>query len=56
MSFSYAKFKFGFSGLFEITIVGADVPGGPFAARKDSLSDKGFLRGAEDVAPYIGFL
>ena len=42
--------------MFEITIVGADVPGGPFAARKVSLSNKGFLRGAEDVAPYIGLM
>ena len=37
----------------KIEIVGADVLDGPMPTREDSLSGKGYLRGVEDVAPYI---
>ena len=50
------NFKFGFIGGLKIEIVGADVPDGPMPTRKDSLSGKGYLRGVEDVAPYIGLM
>ena len=46
-------FKFGFIGGLKIKIVGADVLDGPMPTREDSLSGKGYLRGVEDVAPYI---
>ena len=46
-------FKFGFVGALKIEIVGADVLDGPMPTREDSLSGKGYLRGVEDVAPYI---
>ena len=46
-------FKFGFIGELKIEIVGADVLDGPMPTREDSLSGKGYLRGVEDVAPYI---
>ena len=46
-------FKFGFIGALKIEIVGADVLDGPMPTREDSLSGKGYLRGVEDVAPYI---
>ena len=45
--------KFGFVGALKIEIVGADVLDGPMPTREDSLSGKGYLRGVEDVAPYI---
>ena len=49
-------FKIGFVGELKIEIVGADVPDGPMPTRKDSLSGKGYLRGVEDVAPYIWWM
>ena len=48
-----AVFVFGFIGGLKIEIVGADVLDGPMPTREDSLSGKGYLRGVEDVAPYI---
>jgi hypothetical protein len=47
------SYKFGFVGALKIEIVGADVLDGPMPTREDSLSGKGYLRGVEDVAPYI---
>ena len=49
-------FKFGFVGVFEFWLVGADVLDGPMPTREDTLSGKGYLRGVEDVAPYIWWM
>ena len=49
-------FKFGFNGGLKIKIVGADVLDGPMPTREDTLSGKGYLRGVEDVAPYIWWM
>ena len=49
----WGRFKFGFIGALKIEIVGADVLDGPMPTREDSLSGKGYLRGVEDVSPYI---
>ena len=50
--------KFGFIGVFRLaqTPVGADVLDGPMPTREDTLSGKGYLRGVEDVAPYIWWM
>ena len=52
----FVSFKFGFIGGLKIEIVGADVLDGPMPTREDSLSGKGYLRGVEDVAPYIWWM
>ena len=49
-------FKFGFIGELKIEIVGADVPDGPMPTRKRFVIEQGYLRGVEDVAPYIGLM
>ena len=49
-------FNLGFIGAYKIEIVGADVLDGPMPTREDSLSGKGYLRGVEDVAPYIWWM
>ena len=48
-----AWFKFGFVGVFEFWLVGADVLDGPFRIPRKTLLGVRNLRGVEDVAPYI---
>ena len=47
------NFKFGFVGVFEFWLVGADVLDGPFRIPRKTLLGVRNLRGVEDVAPYI---
>ena len=49
-------FKFGFVGVFEFWLVGADVLDGPFRIPRKTLLGVRNLRGVEDVAPYIWWM